>query len=47
MRKIAYDQKKEKRLAKLENREPVSKRVLIYNIQMSFCSARFLYPDQR
>lgn len=40
------DEKKEKRLAKLENQEPVSERVPTYDIRRSFRSAGLLYPDQ-
>lgn len=40
------EEKKEKRLARLENREPSAKRVPICDIRESFRSAGLLYPDQ-
>lgn len=40
------EEKKEKRLARLENREPYAERVPIRDIRQSFQSAGMMYPDQ-
>ncbi|KAJ1402773.1 G-patch domain [Sesbania bispinosa] len=45
-RKRVAEEKKEKRLARLENREPVTRGIPICNIRQSFRSAGFMFDNQ-
>ncbi|KAJ1408937.1 G-patch domain [Sesbania bispinosa] len=45
-RKRVVEEKKEKRLARLENREPVTRGIPICDIRQSFRSAGFMFDNQ-